>query len=88
MYENIEADQQIKLHIDVDYKTNETNISMLNVKFKELIDKITEMMEKELLKYGIKNPSIMVLRSNQEVIRDKPSKISGHLIYTNVIFLK
>lgn len=73
-YENIEKNQKVKLHLDIDHKkdNNDTNENIIN--------DIIIMVNKKLEEHNIINPSIIILSANTS------KKNSYHIIYTNVVF--
>jgi hypothetical protein len=85
-YENIECCQRVKLHFDVDYKTDISNKSRLDKLFNRLVNKTIELINLELIKHNITKPEIIILKSNMFINKDGKSKVSGHLIYNNIVF--
>lgn len=87
LYENIEKNQRVKLHIDLDYKTKEHNLFKLNKLFGRLTNETIELINKELSStFDINNPQIIILKSNQVINKHIENKISGHIIYNDVVF--
>lgn len=78
--------QPVKLHIDLDYKTQTADLHKLNKLFVRLANETIELINKELSDYGIKDPEIIVLKSNQVIDKYKENKVSGHIIYNNIVF--
>lgn len=86
LYENIERGQPVKLHIDLDYKTRISNILKLNKLFARLVHEALELFNKALVYYGVVDPQIIILKSNQVTNQSGENKVSGHIIYNNVVF--
>ena len=86
-YENIETNQDVKLHLDIDYKidtktnnNNNNNNTLYSTNLDILNDPIKIVNDKLKKDYAIEDPIIIVLSANTEI------KISFHIIYTNVVF--
>ena len=86
LYENIEHNQKVKLHFDIDYKTDEYKRSILNVIFDKLVNEVVRDVSLALEKYDIVNPQILVLKSKQFINKNGGNKVSAHLIFTDVVF--
>lgn len=86
LYENIEMGQPVKLHIDLDYKTHVSDPFKLSKLFSRLVRGILELINKEIANCGINDPQVIILRSNQVILKNRENKVSGHIIYNNVIF--
>ena len=86
VYENIEQRDQVKLHIDIDYKTRISERYKLDILFNRLIKLAIDIVNKELIPFKVINPKIIILRSNMVINKNSENKISGHIIYTNVVF--
>ncbi len=80
IYENIEMDQRVKLHLDIDLKNELDDVDNLRL-FRKLIPKSINLINSYLKEYGIENPKTLILRS-----KNLSKKISGHIIYPDVIF--
>jgi phage/plasmid-associated DNA primase len=72
-YENYEENDPLKLFVDVDYVDGE-------ISYDELLDKIMDVIDKELLGYEINGSKKIILSSN------RTDKKSAHIIYLEVIF--
>jgi hypothetical protein len=86
IYECFELNQPVKLFIDVDYKTKIYDSMKLSKLADDMIKNSINIINTELLKYGFKNPSIMVLKSHLAIRPGEENKISAHIIYQNVVF--
>ena len=82
-YENYEKNDKVKLFVDIDFELKNRITSSQFDEFTEIMIKlVTNYINNYLDKtYNIKNPEILILRSN-----NYSSKISIHIIYQNVIF--
>lgn len=80
-YENIEMDNQVKLHIDIDHITTETNNDKITRVFRNIVKSVIELVNTELMKHNIVDPKVMILKSNF-----CNQKISSHIIYPQIIF--
>lgn len=80
-YENIEKNQDVKLHLDIDYRINNMPELDRHRIADEYINEITEIINRKLaIEYNIINPEIIVLSAITE------TKISLHVIYVNIAF--
>ena len=80
-YENIQGDQLVKFHIDIDLTSEEPNTDIRNRLLRKVIAETIQIANQELEKYGISEPEIIVLKS-----QNNKQKLSAHIIYRNVIF--
>ena len=80
LYENYEANEKVKLFIDIDIKLDNNNIENKDEYFDEIIDKSIKLFIDELKKYDIKDPEIIILKSSSN------NKLSSHIIFNDVIF--
>jgi hypothetical protein len=75
-YENIEKNEEVKLHLDIDLKKNK--VDKFNVD--NLIKEITDLINTKLKEYDIDDPQIIILSATTDL------KISLHIIYVNIVF--
>lgn len=82
MYEHFEANQQVKLFIDIDLKTKDlTDKQDKNIVFESSIQMILQLVEGQLEKYNFPNKKeIIILTASTDI------KMSAHIIYRNVTF--
>ncbi len=85
-YENIRAEDLVKLHLDIDCKEkdipkNATEIQKINI-FNDLVQTSIALMKENLIKRGIDVPNDenIVLNSSRD------GKISAHVIFNNIVF--
>lgn len=80
-YECYERNELVKLHIDLDIKKEKIpKDAIRDSLFKSTILYAITSINKELEKYDIINPEIIILSSSRE------NKLSAHIIYKNVVF--
>ena len=80
-YENIEKNEDVKLHLDIDYRINNMPEPDRHRIADEYINEITEIINRKLaIEYNIINPEIIVLSAITA------TKISLHVIYVNIAF--
>ena len=79
LYENYEADQQMKLILDIDYKieNNDTTLDTFDDILVQAIDSVNE----KLVEHTNIEPEIIILKSC------RADKLSAHIIYTNIHFI-
>ena len=80
IYEYMERYNKVKLHVDVDIDKKYIKGDR-NDTFDFYIKNIIDLINKQLLKHKITNNNIIILKSS-----NKTGKLSGHIIYTNVVF--
>ena len=78
MYENYEADQKLKLILDIDYKTNKRVID--NDAFDDLLVRCVDTVNEKLKNLSDVVPKLIILKSC------RAEKMSAHIIYTNIHF--
>ena len=81
IYENFEANDKIRLYIDVDINEQQIGKNNRDIFFKKIIDDIIKLLIDPLKKYNIIDPQIIILKSKNTL-----GKLSGHIIYPNVVF--
>jgi hypothetical protein len=77
-YENYESDQQVKLILDIDYKTKNKTISV--DAFDDLLKRCVVTVNNKIKEYTDITPIIIILKSCRE------EKMSAHIIYNNIHF--
>ncbi len=83
LYENLERNERIKLHIDIDIKLDKKNNSKKSSCQNLLNDTVTQaisLLLKQLHPYNIPTPQIIVLNGSTE------TKLSAHIIFVNIAF--
>jgi hypothetical protein len=81
LYEHYEADDELKLFIDVDVYIKKIPENTNHKKYlRDLMMKVVLLINGELDKKGIKDPGVIILESNRD------DKLSTHLIYPTVSF--
>jgi hypothetical protein len=82
LYENCESDNNVKLHIDIDVKLDNTKNINVNNLFDTYVEKVLEYFTKCIFpKINITTYSYIILKSD-----DISNKISGHIIFPDIIF--
>lgn len=81
LYENIEYDDKVKLHIDIDIKTDIDDEQQQAELFDKIVSDTIELVNDELEKKDIYDPIIIILKSKRTI-----GKVSGHIIYPNIVF--
>ena len=77
LYENYEANDPIKLFIDIDYKINNDSD---NTTIDLLINTTIDFLNNILSDYGYINTPIIVLNASTDI------KLSSHIIFPRIIF--
>lgn len=77
-YENYESDQQVKLILDIDYKTKNNTISA--DAFDDLLKRCIVTVNNKIKEHTDTLPIIIILKSCRE------EKMSAHIIYNNIHF--
>ena len=80
-YENFELTDALKLYIDVDIKEEQMKNKDRDQEFDSVVNEIIELTNQLLKKKGISKLQIIILRS-----KNKTGKLSGHIVYNNVVF--
>jgi len=81
LYENYEANEKIKLFVDIDIKlTDDFKNTDKDEYFDKIIDNTIKLFTDDLIKYDIINPQIIILKSSSKI------KLSSHIIFNDVIF--
>jgi hypothetical protein len=81
LYENYEADQPLKLILDIDYKINDSDIETSKIDaFDDILVQAIESVNDKLKQYTEIEPIIIILKSCRK------DKLSAHIIYTNIHF--
>ena len=81
LYENIEYGDKVKLHIDIDIKTDIDDEQQQAELFDKIVSDTIELVNDELEKKDIYDPIIIILKSKRTI-----GKVSGHIIYPNIVF--
>ena len=81
LYEGFEENDRIKLGIDIDIKKHNipSNINRDNL-FEQITAQSINLIVKELEKYKVFNPSIIIISANIE------DKLSAHIVFNDVVF--
>ena len=81
LYEGFEENDKIKLGIDIDIKKHNipSNIDKDNL-FEQITAQSINLILKELEKYKVFNPSIIIISANVE------DKLSAHIVFNDVVF--
>ena len=81
-YENFEENDTIKLFVDIDINKEQFTEHNKDTIFDSFINKILNYFESTIFKQlDIKDYSYIILKSE-----NRPEKLSGHLIFTNIVF--
>ncbi len=78
IYENFEANDKVKLFIDLDYKFAKNQ--QTHPSFDDLCNAAISSVNTKLIKFNIIDPSIIILSANTT------EKLSAHIIYPEIIF--
>lgn len=81
-YENFEENDNIKLFVDIDINKEHFTEDNKNTIFDSFVNKILKYFESAIFKkLDIEKYSYILLKSE-----NRPEKLSGHLIFTNIVF--